>query len=278
MKKRILIICTVLVTVSFSSFAYMNWNNSKNCKTASCEEEIAACQGSEKVIPRWENVGIYNLNGYNQRNINFIYKIDSRFIWNVTKAQINKATSILDIYPKEATEGMSDFSNVQVTLMQDGEEISEFGDSEQLNDAQKKLLENLDYSSNFYVRADYGKFNYVTGQNTNYIVYYITVVPEKEATYAKGNDGLIDYLRTNSQAEASMVETDKLQPGRINFTVTKEGKVTNVDLDATSGYIALDKKMVDLITNLPEKWNAATNAKGEKVEQELVFFFGIEGC
>jgi hypothetical protein len=33
-----------------------------------------------------------------------------------------------------------------------------------------------------------------------------------------------------------------------------------------------------MITNMPGKWNPATNSKGEKVDQELVFFFGRQGC
>lgn len=278
MKKSILIICTVLTTITFSSFAYMNWNNSKKCEVATCKKEVTH-NNNQALIPRWENVGIFNMNGCNQRNsIDFIYNIDSRFIWNITKEQITNAKSILDIYPKDATVGMDDFSNVQVTILQNDIEISKFGDSEKLTKAQRKLLQSLDYSSNFYVRANYGKFNYVTGQSDNHIIYYITVVPEKEATYSKGQDALIDYLKTNTTKDIEIVTADKLKPGQVRFTVTKNGEISNVNLDSSSGYDSLDKKMIKLIKNLPEKWEAATNEKGEKVEQTLIFFYGLQGC
>ena len=39
-----------------------------------------------------------------------------------------------------------------------------------------------------------------------------------------------------------------------------------------------DKKMIELITNLPGKWAPAENQKGEKVDQELVISFGLMGC
>lgn len=278
MKKSILMICTVLTVITLSSFAYMSWNSSEDCETPTCEKKVVTSNNDKAVIPRWENVGIFNLNCYNQQKINFVYEIDSRFIWNITKEQLNNAKSIVDIYPEDATLGMDDFSNVQVTVLQNGTEVSEFGENERLNEAQLQLLQNLDYSSNFYVRANYGKFNYVTGQSANHIIYYITVIPEKEATYAKGNEALIDYLKVNTAKDIEVVTEGELKPGEIRFTVTKTGDVTNVHLDASSGYDNLDKKMVKLIENMPEKWEAATNAKGEKVEQTLIFFYGMKGC
>lgn len=33
-----------------------------------------------------------------------------------------------------------------------------------------------------------------------------------------------------------------------------------------------------LITHAPGKWEAAENANGEKVDQDLVFSFGTIGC
>ncbi len=40
----------------------------------------------------------------------------------------------------------------------------------------------------------------------------------------------------------------------------------------------LGLKMENLMNNLPGTWMPAKNEKGEKVAQELVFFYGIEGC
>lgn len=277
MKKSILVF-GVIAIFSLSAFSYMNWNNS-NSEVASCKTESIHNSDEEALIPRWENIAVMsNRNLHYQNKVNFIYNIDSRFIWHITKEKLNKAQSIIDIYPEGVTKGMGNFSNIQVTVMKDGEEISAFGDDILLNKEQLDLIKTLDYSSNFYVRANHGKFNYVTGESENYIVYYITVVPEKEAVYSKGNDVLIDYLRTNTVEDIKVVEESKLQPGQIRFTITTDGEVADVNIDSSSGYKKLDKKMVNLIENMPEKWQAATNAKGEKVAQTLIFFYGIEGC
>jgi hypothetical protein len=40
----------------------------------------------------------------------------------------------------------------------------------------------------------------------------------------------------------------------------------------------LDKEVLELIVKMPGNWEPAENANGEKVEQELVFAFGIIGC
>ncbi|MEL7004496.1 MAG: hypothetical protein AAFN93_17445 [Bacteroidota bacterium] len=64
----------------------------------------------------------------------------------------------------------------------------------------------------------------------------------------------------------------------MSFTVTKNGTLENVRLTATSGYPSVDELMVELIDSLPAKRNPAENSEGEKVDQELVFFFGLMGC
>ena len=51
-----------------------------------------------------------------------------------------------------------------------------------------------------------------------------------------------------------------------------------VELEESSGYPAIDKTMIELLTNAPGKWKPAKNAKGEKVDQQLVFSFGEVGC
>lgn len=54
--------------------------------------------------------------------------------------------------------------------------------------------------------------------------------------------------------------------------------IAHVKLTETSGYTSVDKGLVELITTMTGKWDPATNSKGESVNQELVFFFGLEGC
>ena len=89
---------------------------------------------------------------------------------------------------------------------------------------------------------------------------------------------VIEYLKENSKEEVAIIEQDQLSACRVHFTVTKKGTIKNVKLYSTSGYSTVDKMLVEMVSTMPEKWDPATNSKGDNVDQELVFFFGKAGC
>ncbi len=242
MKKNILIFCAVLATFSLTAFGYMNWNND------------------------------------NLAEIDMGYKVDSRFMTTITKEDLHKATSVLDIVPKVA-EGWwkVSFQTVTVVVLQDGNEIREVGEEKALNDTQIALLKSADYSTNFYIKARSKTKHPETGIIEDY-TYHFTIIPEKEAEFARGQDALVEYLTKNTQEYTANIEEDKLQFGQISFTVTKAGKIANVKLSGTSGYPSVDEALVELVSNMPGKWRPAKNSKGEKIDQELMLFFGRQGC
>jgi len=107
---------------------------------------------------------------------------------------------------------------------------------------------------------------------------YLPMDLVKEATYEGGMEALMKYLEENSREARAGQEMDKLQPFKLVFTVTKKGAVENVKLDGTSGYYAIDYRMIHLMLKAPGKWEPAENAKGEKVDQEQVVPLGPTGC
>ena len=266
MKKSILIFCAVLTTFSITAIGYMNWSNTVT------DGEATSCS---KAIVFGDDI-VNDIN--DETDLDLVYNIDSRFMATITKEDLHKATSVLDIVPKVA-EGWWKvaFQSVTVAVLHDDGEIYEMGYDKVLNTAQIKLLQSTDYSTNFYIKALGVNNHPVTGKIENY-TYYFTIVPEKEAEYTSGQDALIEYLKENSKEETAIIKEDKLQPGKVCFTVTKEGTIANVKLTDTSGYPSIDDALVELVSNMPGKWDPATNAQGEKVDQELVFFFGKQGC
>lgn len=242
MKKSILIFCSVLTAFSFMAFGYMNWSH--NAKA----------------------------------DLDLVYNVDSRFMATITKEDLHKATSVLDIVPKEAKGWWEvSFTTVKVAVLHDDDEISVIGDQKELSAAQIKLLQSTDYSTNFYIKARSKTIHPETGKIEDY-VYYLTVIPENEAEYINGHDALIEYLKVSSNDKTAIIKEDKLKPGKVSFTVTKTGTIENVKLNSTSGYPSVDETLIEVVSNMTEKWNPATNSKGEKVDQELVFFFGLQGC
>lgn len=260
---------TAIIAIAFAAFACTNNNNAAIGSAPKSKETV-----SKAVAVAYDNTFV---NAFDkQLNFELFYDIDSRFKATISKEKLHQAKSIVDILPEKATQQIESCQLVEVEIYK-GEKQK--GRSSELNEAQLKLLQSADYSTDICIKANYKTKNAHTGElESEYLSYYITVVPEKEAEFTSGQDALMDYLKENSKKETAIITKDKLKAGRVNFTVTKNGTVSNVQLTSTSGYPTVDTTLVELIQNMPQNWTPATNSKGEKVEQEFVFFFGMEGC
>lgn len=267
MKRNVLFTGIVLAAFSLMAFSYVSWNND-------------VTDSQEVSYDRSELTKMDLANLFSKRTVvNFVYDVDSRFLATITKEDLHNAKSIIDIVPKKATKSLQSYQKVRVSILTDGKDKMEVGVGETLNPAQLELIQSIDYSTNFYIEADCLNKTAQLGALVNYdLVYYMTVIPETEAEYRDGHDALIDYLKENSKSEAVSVDMRQLQPGKVNFIVTKDGGIGAVTLESTSGYNSIDKKMINLIKSMPGTWEPATNEKGERVDQELVFSFGMMGC
>lgn len=269
MKKNILILSALITTFSLMAFSFMNWG-AKEVKL-----EPLSCNKMARVDYDFVNYS------YLQIKPDFVYKVDNRFMTTISKEKLDKATSIIDILPKEETQTKEGYKNVRVALVGKNDKATTeiMGDNERLNPAQIELLQSTDCTSNIRITSNCKQKNPYTNKLENYsLVYYITIVPSKEAEFKEGHEALLKYLKENSKEKITIVKKEQLQPGRVKFTINREGLIANVKLESTSGYPSIDEVFVGLIKNMPQKWNPAQNAQGEKVDQELVFFFGIEGC
>jgi len=203
----------------------------------------------------------------------FTFSIGSRFIATTTKEQLQNATSVNQILPTDANPNDRAFDYVETVIL-DESEIKQTGSSHLLNLLQVDLLGSLDYGSNFYIKG-----NYVDKTRFNdYLIYYISVVPEQQAEYQGGNNSLAEHLRQSSRSKLEFIDAKEIQSGRIMFTVSETGDITSTELDSTCGFSSIDAYMLDLLKELPSKWEPARNDKGEAISQEFILFFGNQGC
>lgn len=269
MKKRILILGITLSILAFMAFGFLNWRDTKieSVKPLS-SMDVAMDQ------PFTEDQNKSDLD-------EFFFDVDSRFGTTLTKVELNRARSINDFLSEDLTQRIVIYKSVSVIILEDDRQtdIKETGSSDVLTDAQRKLLRESDYSTNFLIIADYQQTNKETGVLEDISsTPHITIVPEKQAVYVDGKDMLLSYLKENSEKSRANVQANKLQPAKLYFTISKKGEIVNVKLDRTSNYPAVDETMIELISNAPGKWLPAENSKGEKVDQELVISFGLIGC
>ena len=273
MKKRILIICTVLATFSLTPFGFIKWNETE-MESKIHSTSPSTSESSSPIV--FTNDPLYAF--IEGLNMDLVYEVDSRFMHTVTKQSVEEAVSIFDLLPDDASKEGASYSSVKISILHDDGETIATGNSEILNDRQLALLQSAPYSTNLYIQADYQvKSSLGCGSPTKEIGYYMTLVPEREAQYTMGLDNLIYYLRTKSKEETAEIEMDRLQQGMVHFTVTKEGGVENVVVNTSSGYPEVDKTLVRLLENTDEQWIPAVNSEGEMVAQEFVFFFGKGG-
>lgn len=266
MKKSILIVVAVLTTFSLTAFGFKFWGEEPDHKEQKCSQSNYSKRNTSKSEKK-------------RTKTDFIYDVDHRFNTTITKENLHKARSIVDLVPMNSTQGIESFEGLKVAVITEGGEKFEMSDSSVLNSSQLSLLQATDYSTNFYIEANCMRKNSVSREvKKERFVYYITIVPEKEAEFKDGQTALLDYFKKNSKKEVAKVKMDQLKPGKVFFTITKNGKITNAKLESTSGYSSLDKKMIELITNMPGEWMSATNSKGEKIDQKLVFSYGLMGC
>ncbi|MGB0525082.1 MAG: energy transducer TonB [Flammeovirgaceae bacterium] len=265
MKKSIFIVCTVLVVLSVTAFSYLNWESKENVSSHS-----AASAGTAVDVAKEQSL-----------NSELIYDVGPRFVNSVNMTTLNTATSITDILPKEATESVASYQKVEVSILYpDGEvKMTEFGIGAVLTSAQLELLQSATISMNVHIKANIKKKDLMTWVvEDDYLSYYMTIIPEEPARYMGGQDALIEYLKASSEAAITTIGEDNVQSGRIGFIVSPNGTIEQVRVMATSGDDQLDQVVMESIRALSGKWYPALNSEHEKIEQELIFFFGAPGC
>ncbi|MDH3698803.1 MAG: hypothetical protein OEQ81_09070 [Flavobacteriaceae bacterium] len=268
MKKRILLFSIFLVIVLVAAFAFndMTKPTADQQELASTEVSVSEAQPSEKVPEKKDPVIQFDLG--------------PRFK-GIKKSELNKATSFADFIGQKHANRIIKYKSLSVIELDDDKQTDRkiTTNSGELTQAQREHLQAAGLSTNVLIWAEYTEKWEESGLvEDSYWTPHLTVVPEKQAVYVVGEKAFIDYLEENIPEFRNFLRKEQLQPGRIYFTVGKEGTITQVELQATSGIPEMDEKLVKLVHEAPGKWTPAENVKGEKVAQVLVVFFGSLGC
>lgn len=216
-------------------------------------------------------------------NNDFLFVIEPRFVTRVTPEQINTAQSAKDLLPDHEVNSIHSYENFAVTQYEMGrlqlKENSPMSRSGELTENQKSLLQSLNCTNSFFISGKVQRMKKDSDElYFDTLIYYISVTPETEAVYENGNEALIEYLRNETKEDVAKVDSDRLQPGKIHFIVTKNGTIKNIEITHTCGYRKIDSRLLKLVNEMPGSWTPGTDSDGNAVDQELVFFFGLKGC
>lgn len=268
MKKKIIIFCAILATLSLTAFGVISKQNTK--VTAEVTDQKSPITQQPVVEQPVVNV----------KTPDFFYNLGTRF-HGVKKSTLSTATSFADFLTEDATKDIVSYQSVSIILFKNEKrsDISETGSSGLLTIAQQNLLHSFDYSTNFVIQANFKERDIATNTIVDsYATPHLTIVPEKQAEYDGGKKAFIDYLKANNSHNTLYIDSNKLKSAKLFFTVSKTGKITNTRIESSCGYPAIDDAMLEFLTKAPGKWHPAENVQGEKVDQELVISFGQMGC
>jgi len=267
MKRNVIIFSTTLAILSLFFFGFTNWNNINTDKAKSSNGKFLAFD--------------QNVKRANKEIPDLYYGVDTRFA-AIKKTDIDKATTIYDFLNEGEKQQIAQFNSVEIIIIKGERQtnIREYGENDHLTDAQIKLIRSAEYFSHFSIRTEFKEKSKETGRlEERFFNPHLTVVPDKQATYVNGKEALINYLKDNSKKSMSVIEGDKLGAIILHFTVSKDGIVSYVNQQMTTEYPSIDKKLIELIKNIPGKWTPAENSQGKKIDQEFAFTFGpSDGC
>ena len=265
MKIRFLIV--VLISLTILSCTYDTKSNETLALESSISDALAIHTIKETIEAK-------------EDGIDFIYDIGPRFA-PVKRAVIKNATTIDTFFDAYKLQEMEKLTYVRITIIAYDQETeaSEVGYTTTFTAAQLALLKATSYNTSFMIKAEYQKKNSgAGGLEHDYNSPYLTIVPEKQASYFLGKEALKNYLTLESQEILKNVIPEKLQAAKLYFTINQKGGIENLYLDRSSGYPEVDKKMMEILSSVPGSWEPAENIDGEKVAQEMVVSFGLMGC
>jgi len=254
-----------IITLGAASLIAVGLNGEKNQKVENVKEKALDARSFDGSFVDFMNSNVIP---------RITYNVDSRYIAKITKSDLRAAQTIGEIFPEGVIREQDVITENRIVHLLGEVNMEEAGKGSKLNQNQLQLIKRLDYSSDFYIEAYDREANGYTEKK----IYYISVVPETQATYQNGLDDLLEYLRIETTEEVADVQQSNLKPGQISFLISEKGEVTSAESISSSGYQKFDEKMLLLIKDLPRRWKPAKDSAGNPISQKMTLFFGIQGC
>ncbi|MGE0560671.1 MAG: energy transducer TonB [Flavobacteriales bacterium] len=256
MKKRIMIIGTVLFAVGIISF--INKGEAHNGNV--------------------ENLGDISFKDTVPVNQDLRYGIRAKYRRPVQQETLKKAQLINDVISGYPENWITTYLSVEILATCNGKIMTAKSKNNVLTLEQKNILNAIDLNTDIIIHIKYKYDNPSTNSiENNEINVSMTVIPEVRAEYIIPDteakyEGERDYIREYLKENISKVPND-IEQCMVDFTINEEGGISNVSISMTSGKLEIDKLLVELVSKMP-KWKPAQNSKGVNVKQEFQLTIG----
>lgn len=175
------------------------------------------------------------------------------------------------------------FISVEITAVCNGKTLKAISEDNILSPTQKNILFAADPGSDISIKFKYKyKVQAVVSPEEHLKIkegsYTITTVPETEAAYAGGFEGITDYINENVFYKIpKSTNYKKIMQGIVTFTITENGQVVDAKLTETSKDPLIDKLFLNAISKM-SKWSPAKDIHGKNTKQEYRIALAGGGC
>lgn len=188
--------------------------------------------------------------------------------------QISHAKTVKDLIADYPSAWIDDYTSVELIGSCQGKTLQAKGKNEVLTPEQLNMLQHLDLNSDLKVNILYTYRNPVSNQTeNNKIKINLTIVPEKQAQFAAGNESMKAYIHHSPISKFAHLSAKNNWEILVYFTVNEKGDIENTKVIRSSGDADRDSTILQTLQNMPQ-WKPAENAKGEKVKQVFRFAVG----
>ena len=195
----------------------------------------------------------------------------------ITKTQLLEASTIKDLIPEYPDHWITDHEFTEIIVTSDHNETKTRGKNDSLTEEQKRALQSAPIGSRIDIAVVYKSKNAATDNLENSTMRVSTcIVPEMEAQFIGGQDSLIHYLKENALKHIAK-DIGWLEPPTIAFYIDSDGHSKDAEIVKTSGNVALDGALIEIIEGMPA-WSPAKDVNGNSVKQAFEFLIGQAGC
>ncbi len=197
---------------------------------------------------------------------------------SITQERLNQVETLSDINDAYPASWITNYGVVKVQSVTMGDTTTALSRSEVLTDEQKQMLVSAEIGTDISVDVTHYYSNPVTGVlETRNVQFSYTVIPEIEATYPDGVDGLHTFLDKKAVQKIPDAQFSNAEQAVIAFVISEDGRVEQAMVEKSCGSPDTDALLLHTINNMP-KWIPAKNADGVNVPQKFLLVVGHPGC
>lgn len=263
MISKLLLSAFTALTIIFSAFLYNQDAGTMQLSSSQFKEQSVTPATDDNDLTLKENA--------------IRFEIRANYELPITQEKIRHAQSLGDLIENFPSNWITKYKSVAIS----GTSKPEFSKSELLTEKQKTMLQNMELGNDINIKVNY-QYKDPSADDSiqeNLMQLKLTITPDKEAEYIGGTSDLIAYLNGEITEQLSNHIPYKIDNSKLTFTINEAGKLMNIRLSNSTGYLGTDELLINALTNAPA-WRPAESATGKKVNQDFILYIynSMSGC